>query len=64
MFVTGLEKCISFFNAMYSVLLGGENLLNETQLLRDCTASMTSACESINTDSMLMLALIQVNFGA
>lgn len=47
-----------FFNAMYSVLLAGENLMNQTQLLRDCTASMTSACDSLNTDSRLILALI------
>lgn len=46
---------------MYSVLISGENLLNETQLLRDCTASLTSACDSLNTDSMLMHALIQVD---
>lgn len=45
---------------MYSVLLSGENLMNETQLLRDCTASMTAACDSINTDSSLIQALIQV----
>lgn len=45
---------------MYSVLLSGDNLMNETQLLRDCTASMTAACDSIYTDSALIQALIQV----
>lgn len=54
-----LEKCVAFFNAMYSVLLTGENLINEIQLLRDCTASMTSACDSIITDSLRIQALIQ-----
>lgn len=44
---------------MYSVLLSGENLVNETQLLRDCAASMSSACDSIVTDSRRMQALIQ-----
>lgn len=49
-----------FFNAMYSVLLANENLTNETQLLRDCTASLTSACDSIATDASAIQALIEV----
>lgn len=59
MFSIDLEKCVAFFNAMYSVLLSGENLINETQLLRDCTASMSSACDSIVTDSRRLQALIK-----
>lgn len=57
--ISDLEKCVAFFNAMYSVLLAGDNLMNQTQLLRDCTASMTSACDSVHTDSQLMQALIR-----
>lgn len=55
-----LEKCITFFNAMYSVLLANDNLTNEVQLIRDYTASITSACDAISTDSASMQALLQV----
>ncbi|XP_065076699.1 dynactin subunit 1 isoform X3 [Ochlerotatus camptorhynchus] len=54
-----LEKCVTFFNAMYLVLLSGEDLLNETQIVRDCTASISAACDSISTDAVLMKTLIQ-----
>lgn len=54
-----LEKCVTFFNAMYLVLLSGEDLLNETQIVRDCTASISAACDSISTDSIVIKTLIQ-----
>lgn len=54
-----LEKCVSFFNAMYSVLLATEGLTNETQLVRDSVASITTACESFETDSAIIRGLIQ-----
>lgn len=54
-----LEKCISFFNAMYSVLLNNEGLTNETQMVRDSVASITTACDSIETDSAIIRGLIQ-----
>lgn len=54
-----LEKCVSFFNAMYSVLLATENLTNETQLVKDSVASITTACDSIETDSAIIRGLIQ-----
>jgi len=54
-----LEKCVSFFNAMYSVLLAVEGLTNEPQMVRDCIASVTSACDSIETDSAIIRGLIQ-----
>lgn len=44
---------------MYSVLLVGEDLMNETQLVRDYTASILSACESISTDASLVQSLIK-----
>lgn len=55
-----LEKCVTFFNAMYSVLLANDNLTNEVQLVRDYTASITSACDAIAADSASMQALLQV----
>lgn len=55
-----LEKSVVFFNAMYSVLMGTDTqLMNETQLVRDCVTSIQSACDSISTDSAIMQALIQ-----
>jgi dynactin 1 len=54
-----IEKCVSFFNAMYSVLLTNEGLTNETQMVRDCVASITTACDSIETDSAIIRGLIQ-----
>ena len=57
----GLEKCVSFFNAMHSVLLANECLVNETQIVRDCTASLSSACDSIGVDSAVIRALIMVS---
>lgn len=45
---------------MYSVLLANDNLTNEVQLIRDYTASITSACDAISTDSASMQALLQV----
>ncbi|XP_055613373.1 dynactin subunit 1 isoform X2 [Uranotaenia lowii] len=54
-----LEKCVNFFNAMYLVLLSGEDLVNETQIVRDCTASISAACDSIWTDSHVIKTLIK-----
>uniref|UniRef100_A0A182Q6N6 Dynactin subunit 1 n=1 Tax=Anopheles farauti TaxID=69004 RepID=A0A182Q6N6_9DIPT len=54
-----LEKCVTFFNAMYVVLLTGEDLVNETQIVRDCTASIGAACDSIANDSNIVKMLIK-----
>lgn len=48
---------------MYLVLLANDNLLNETQFMRDCTAAIGAACDSIMTDSALVQALIKVMSG-
>ncbi|XP_055908069.1 dynactin subunit 1 [Eupeodes corollae] len=58
-FTENIEKCVSFFNAMNSVLLAGEDLLNETQMIRDCVASLGSACDSILTDGSMIRAIIR-----
>ncbi|XP_052870371.1 dynactin subunit 1 [Anopheles cruzii] len=54
-----LEKCGTFFNAMYVVLLSGDDLVNETQIVRDCTASIAAACDSIANDSTIIKMLIK-----
>ncbi|XP_054732491.1 dynactin subunit 1 [Anastrepha obliqua] len=54
-----IEKCVAFFNAMNSVLLAGEDLLNETQMIRDCVAALGSACESILNDVTIGRTIIR-----
>ncbi|XP_017135220.1 dynactin subunit 1 [Drosophila miranda] len=54
-----IEKCVAFFNAMNSVLLAGEQLLNEIQMIRDCVASLGAACESILNDTAIAKVIIQ-----
>lgn len=55
-----LEKAAIFFNAIYSVLLGGDPaLMHETQLVRDTVASIQSACDSISTDSSVIQSVIK-----
>lgn len=44
---------------MFSVLFHGEELMNETQLVRDCVASIGSSCDSITTNSSIIQALIK-----
>lgn len=53
-----LEKCVAFFNAMHSVLLSGEDLTNETQLVRDYIQAISAACDAIATDASITQALI------
>lgn len=54
-----LEKCVSFFNAMFSVLLSNEGLTNEKKLVLDSVESIVTACDSIETDSAIIRGLIQ-----
>lgn len=54
-----IEKCVAFFNAMNSVLLAGEDLLNETQMVRDCVAAIQSACESVLNDTAIARAILR-----
>lgn len=55
-----LEKCVAYFNTMYPMLLGIENKINHTQLLSDNVKVLSSACESINTDAVVIRNLIEV----
>lgn len=58
--VLGLEKCVSFFNALYSVLLAIEGHMNEVQMVRDAVAAINAACDSMETDGIVIRGLIQV----
>ncbi|XP_005183529.1 dynactin subunit 1 [Musca domestica] len=54
-----IEKCVAFFNAMNSVLLAGEDLLNEAQMVRDSVAAIQSACESVLTDTGIAKVILR-----
>ena len=49
---------MAFFNAMNAVLLSEETLINETQMVKDCIASIGAACDSINTDAGVIQTMI------
>ena len=55
-----LEHCIAYFNTIYPVLLGGETKMNQTRLLGDIGRALSSACDSIRTDAVVIQTLIQV----
>lgn len=59
--ITDLEKTVSFFNAIFSVLMASENLMNETQLIRDSTSAIGAACDSICTNATIIQLLIAVS---
>lgn len=52
---------MSFFNAMFSVLMAAENLMNETQLIRDSTSAIGAACDAICTNATIIQLLIAVS---
>jgi len=54
-----LEQCIAYFNTIYPVLLGGETKMNRTHLLGDIGRALSSACDSIRTDAVVIRTLIQ-----
>lgn len=54
-----LEKCVSYFNTLFPVLLGTEKL-NHTQLLLDHVKSFSSACDGFINDSSVVRNLIEV----
>lgn len=55
-----VEKSVLFFNAIYSVLFGGDTILmNESQMVRDIVLSMQSICDSITVDSTIMQSVIK-----
>lgn len=43
---------------MHSVLLAGENLTNETQMVRDYIQAISAACDAISTDANITQTLI------
>lgn len=43
---------------MHSVLLAGEDLSNETQMVRDYISAISAACDAIGTDASMIQSLI------
>lgn len=54
-----LEKCVGYFNTMFPVLFGIENIQNHTQLLNDNVKSLANACDAINNDALVIRNLIE-----
>lgn len=54
-----MEKCVTYFNTMYPMLLGTENILNHSQLLNDNVKALGSACDGINNDAIVIRCLIE-----
>lgn len=55
-----LERCVTFFNAMFPVLLGSEAKCNQTNLLVDSGKALSAACDSIFTDATAIKVFTQV----
>ena len=56
-----LERCVNYFTSIYPVLFGNEAKMNQTHLLGDSGRALTSACDSIRTDAVIIRAFIQVS---
>lgn len=56
-----LEKCVSYFNTMYPVLLGQEMKLNHSYLLSDSVKTLQQACDGINNCALVIRNLIEVS---
>lgn len=54
-----LEKFVGYFNTMFPVLFGIENIQNHTQLLNDNVKSLANACDAINNDAFVIRNLIE-----
>lgn len=55
-----IERCVGYFNTMYPIILGINGHLNHSTLLNDNVKALNSACDSINTDSVVIRTLIEV----
>lgn len=56
-----LEKSISYFNTMFPLLLGAEIRPNHNLLISDNVKVLSSACDGLNTDAMVIRNLIEVD---
>lgn len=54
-----LEKCVTYFNTMYPVLLGVDNVMNQSQVVSDNIKVLNSACEGMNNDAVVIRYLIE-----
>lgn len=56
-----LEKCVSYFNTMYPILLGAEHQQNHNLLLSDNIKALGSACDGVTTDALVIRNLMEVS---
>ncbi|PSN47807.1 Dynactin subunit 1 [Blattella germanica] len=54
-----LERCVNYFNTIYPVLFGNDIKMNQTHLLGDSGRALSSACDSIRTDAIVIRTFIQ-----
>ncbi|KAK9873195.1 hypothetical protein WA026_021428 [Henosepilachna vigintioctopunctata] len=54
-----LEKCVSYFNTLFPIILGTEVRINHTQLLSDNVKLLISACDGLNNDALVIRNLIE-----
>ncbi|KAK5644921.1 hypothetical protein RI129_006221 [Pyrocoelia pectoralis] len=48
------EKCVNYFNTLYPILLGSDSQQNHTVLLNDHIKALTTACDGLTTDAMVI----------
>ncbi|KAL3270021.1 hypothetical protein HHI36_009077 [Cryptolaemus montrouzieri] len=59
--IDALEKCVSYFNTLFPILLGLEVNINHTQLLVDNVKILSSACDGFNIDALVIRNLIETS---
>lgn len=55
-----LEKCVSYFNTLFPIILGADVKINHTRSLSDNVKCLYSACDGIINDALVIRNLIEV----
>lgn len=58
--IEALEKCVTYFNNLFPVILGNDVKINHTRLVSDNIRCLSSACDGFNNDAMVIRNLIEV----
>lgn len=54
-----LEKCVSYFNTLFPIILGADVKINHTRSLSDNVKCLYSACDGIINDALVIRNLIE-----
>ncbi|XP_044753810.1 dynactin subunit 1 isoform X2 [Coccinella septempunctata] len=57
--VEALEKCVTYFNTLFPIVLGVDAKINHTRLLSDTVKCLYNACDGFNTDALVVRNLIE-----